>query len=53
MRAEGFDAKTRDIADGYLHKAQDALAVLRAGLPGSVHADILASLIGYVRDREA
>ncbi len=53
VRAEGFDAKTRDIADGYLHKAQDALAVLRAGLPGSVHADILASLIGYVRDREA
>lgn len=53
VRAQGFDAKTRGIADAYLGKAQDALAVLSSGLPGSVHADILASLIGYVRDREA
>lgn len=53
VRAQSFDAKTRGIADGYLGKAQDALAALRAALPASVHADILASLIGYVRDREA
>lgn len=53
VRAQGFDGKTRDIADTYLHKAQEALATLTGGLPPSSCAEVLTALIGYVRDRDA
>lgn len=53
VRAQGFDGKTRDIADTYLHKAQEALAALVEGLEPSSCADILTALIAYVRDRDA
>ena len=53
VRAQGFDDKTRGIADSYLHKAQENLDALTAGLPASPYGEILTSFIGYVRNRDA
>ena len=53
VRAQGFDDKTRGIADTYLHKAQENLDALTAGLPASPYGEILTSFIGYVRNRDA
>ena len=41
------------IADSYLHKAQENLDALTAGLPASPYGEILTSFIGYVRNRDA
>ena len=53
VRAQGFDDKTRGIADTYLRKAQENLDALTAGLPASPYGEILTSFIGYVRNRDA
>ena len=53
VRAQGLDEKTRDTADSYLHKAQEALNALTETVPPSAYRDILAGFIGYVRNREA
>ena len=53
VRENRFDDRTRGIADTSLHKAQEALDGLAAALPASDLRDILAGLIGYVRDRDA
>ncbi len=53
IRDNGFDDRTRGIADTYLHQAQEALDGLTAGLPASANNAILDVLIGYFRYRDA
>ncbi len=48
IREQGLDARTRELADSYLGKAQEALAVL----PDVVERELLAQTVAYVRNRK-
>lgn len=53
IRTQGLDEKTRNMADQYLHKAQDALDSLAAEKAEPAYVKTLTGLISHVRDRNA